>query len=114
AMSALKGHLEAPPMAVSIDAPDHVYSIYINASPERIWRALTDGEDTVRYYYGTRVVSDWRVGSHIRYDYPDGTVAADGEVIAVDPPPRRGISFFARRGPDLDAEGDAFSGWRAG
>src|SRR5215207_8102885 len=37
AMSALKGHLEAPPMAVPPDQIDHVYSIFINASPERIW-----------------------------------------------------------------------------
>src|ERR1700740_1515903 len=37
AMSALKGHLEAP-MAASLDSPDHVYAIYINASPERIWQ----------------------------------------------------------------------------
>jgi len=112
AMSALKGHLEAPPMAVSIDAPDHVYSIYINASPERIWRALTDGEDTVRYYYGTRVVSDWRVGSHIRYDYPDGTVAADGEVIAVDPPTRLEMTFIARWDPDFEAEGAVRQVWQ--
>src|SRR6266576_1511277 len=67
AMSALKGHLEAPPMAASLDSPDHVYAIYINASPERIWQAIIDGDETVRYYYGTRVVSDWKVGSQIRY-----------------------------------------------
>ena len=36
AMSALKGHLEAPPMAMPPDGVDHVYSIYINAPPERI------------------------------------------------------------------------------
>src|SRR5919107_2656633 len=82
AMSALKGHLEAAPMAVPRDELDHVYSIYINASPERVWQAITDGDETVQYYFGTRVSSDWAPGSHIRYDYPDGTVAADGDVIA--------------------------------
>jgi hypothetical protein len=34
-MSAIKDHLEAPPMAVPSDEIEHVYSIYINAEPER-------------------------------------------------------------------------------
>ena len=47
-------------MAIPPDATDHVYSIFINAEPERIWRAITNGDDTVQYYFGTRVTSDWR------------------------------------------------------
>jgi uncharacterized protein YndB with AHSA1/START domain/DNA-binding transcriptional ArsR family regulator len=111
AMSALKGHLEAPPMAAPIDSTDHVYSIFINAAPERIWHAITDSDDTVQYYYGTRVVSDWQRGSHIRYDYPDGTVAADGEVIAIDPPKRLEMTFLARWDPELEAEGPVRQVW---
>jgi uncharacterized protein YndB with AHSA1/START domain/DNA-binding transcriptional ArsR family regulator len=111
AMSALKGHLEAPPMAVPPDQIDHVYSIFINAAPDRIWRAITDGDDTVRYYYGTRVRSDWNVGSPIRYDYPDGTVAADGEVLAADPPKRLEMTFLARWDPELEAEGPVRQVW---
>jgi DNA-binding transcriptional ArsR family regulator len=112
AMSALKGHLEAPPMAASLDSPDHVYSIYINASPERIWRAITDGDETVQYYYGTRVVSDWNVGSHIRYDNPDGTLAADGEVLALDPPTWLEMTFHPRWDPDFEAEGAVRQVWQ--
>ena len=111
AMSALKGHLEAPPMAIPPDGIDHVYSIFINAPPERIWQAITDGNDTVQYYYGTRVSSEWKPGSHIRYDYPDGTVAADGEVIAVDPPRRLEMTFLARWDPELEAEGPVRQVW---
>jgi len=80
AMSRLKTRLET-----SMDTFDHVYTVFIKASPERVWRAITDGDDTVRYYFGTRVVSDWSVGAPIRYDYGDGRVAADGEVLAIDP-----------------------------
>jgi uncharacterized protein YndB with AHSA1/START domain/DNA-binding transcriptional ArsR family regulator len=112
AMTALKGHLEAPPMAASLDSPDHVYSIYITASPERIWRAITDGDDTVQYYYGTRVISDWNVGSHIRYDYPDGTIAADGEVLSLDPPTRLEMTFHPRWDPDFEAEGAVRQVWQ--
>jgi uncharacterized protein YndB with AHSA1/START domain len=111
AMSALKGHLEAPPMAVPPDELDHVYSIYINAEPERVWRAITDGDETVQYYFGTRVSSDWAPGSHIRYDNPDGTVAADGDVIAVDPPKRLEMTFQARWDPEMEAEGPVRQVW---
>lgn len=111
AMTALKGHLEAP-MTASLDSPDHVYSIYINASPDRVWRAITDGDETVQYYFGTRVLSDWQQGSHIRYDYPDGKVAANGEVLAIDPPNRLEMTFLARWDPELEAEGPVRQVWQ--
>jgi len=107
AMSALKGHLEAARMA----STDHVYRIFIKASPERVWQAITNGDDTVRYYYGTRVVSDWQAGSVVRYDYPDGTAAADGEVLAVDPPNRLELTFHARWDPEIEAEGPVRQVW---
>jgi uncharacterized protein YndB with AHSA1/START domain/DNA-binding transcriptional ArsR family regulator len=110
AMSALKGHLEAP-MAVPPDVIDHVYSIFINATPERIWQAITNGDDTVQYYYGTRVQSSWTPGASLTYDYTDGTVAADGEVIAVDPPRRLEMTFRARWDPEMEAEGKVRQVW---
>ena len=110
-MSAVKDHLEASTMAVPPDEIEHVYSIFINASPERVWRAITDGDDTVQYYYGTRVRSDWKVGSPVSYDNPDGTVAADGEVIAFDPPTRLETTFHARWDPEAEAEGPVRHVW---
>jgi uncharacterized protein YndB with AHSA1/START domain/DNA-binding transcriptional ArsR family regulator len=112
-LSALKGHLEGQAMSAeqATKAPDHVYSVYIKASPERIWRAITDGVETERYYYGTRVGSDWRPGSRIVYEYPDGSVAADGEVVEIDPPRRLVMTFQARWNPELVAEGPARMSW---
>lgn len=110
-MSAIKTHLEAPPMAVPPDEIEHVYSIFINATPDRVWRAITDGDETVQYYYGTRVKSDWSVGSHISYDYPDGTVAADGEVISIDPPSKLEMTFLARWDPEAEAQGPIRHVW---
>jgi uncharacterized protein YndB with AHSA1/START domain len=111
-MSAIKDHLEAAPMAASLpELFDHVYSIYIKADPERVWRAITDGDETVQYYYGTRVVSDWRIGSRVSYDYPDGMVAADGEVLACDPPRRLEMTFLAHWDPEVEAEGPIIHVW---
>src|SRR5262245_37910622 len=110
-MSAIKDHLEEPPMAAVADETDHVYSIFINATPERVWRAITDGDETVQYYYGTRVISDWRVGSKISYDNPDGTVAADGEIIEIDPPTRLEMTFHPRWDPEAEADGPIRHVW---
>jgi len=101
AMTTIKHRLEGDPM----DAPAHVYTVFIRATPERIWQAITDGAETERYYYGTRVASHWTVGAPIEYSYPDGRVAADGEVLEIDPPKRLVMTFHARWDPDTEKEG---------
>ena len=70
--------------------PNHVYQAYIAAEPKEVWKAITDGDYTVQYFYGTRVESDWSEGSELRYLGEDGSVVADGSVIAIDPPHRPG------------------------
>ncbi len=107
-LSAMKDHLEGRAMST----PDHVYSVYIKADPERIWRAMTDGVETEQYYYGTRVGSTWDPGSRIVYEYPDGSVAADGEVIEADRPRRLAMTFHARWDPEIEAEGPVTMVWQ--
>ena len=107
AMAGLKHHLEAPSML----APDHVYSVLIRATPDRIWRAITDGVETERYYYGTRVDSDWAVGGRVVYTYPDGSIAADGEVIEIEPERRVLMTFHPRWSPEIEAEGPVRMSW---
>jgi uncharacterized protein YndB with AHSA1/START domain len=90
-MADVKHSLEAP----SMSAPRHVYEIYIRATPEEVWRAITDPEMTQRYYYGTRVESDWRPGSRYIYRGSDGSEQLVGEVLEADPPRRLVTSFSA-------------------
>lgn len=106
AMTGLKHHLEAPMLA-----PDHVYSVLIRATPERVWKAITDGYETEHYYYGTRVDSDWSVGGRIVYAYPDGSVAADGEVVEIEPGSRVLMTFHPRWSPEIEAEGPVRMSW---
>jgi len=106
AMSMLKTRLET-----SVDSIDHVYAVFIKASPDRVWRAITDGDDTSRYYYGTRVVSDWAPGSAIRYDNDDGSLAADGEVLAIDPGKSVTMTFHPRWSPEIDEGGPVRMTW---
>ncbi len=39
--------------------------ILLDASPEKVWQALTDPEMTRKYFFGCKVVSDWKQGSPI-------------------------------------------------
>jgi uncharacterized protein YndB with AHSA1/START domain/DNA-binding transcriptional ArsR family regulator len=73
----------------------HVYQVYIQTTPERLWAAITDPVQTARYYYGTAVHSDWRPGSRLEYTYPDGSVAADGLILEVDAGRRVVMEFNA-------------------
>jgi uncharacterized protein YndB with AHSA1/START domain len=107
AMSAMKQHLESPTM----DTFEYVYSVYIQAPRERVWQAITDGDETVRYYYGTRVDSSWEPGAPLVYTYPDGSVAADGSVIEADPPASLKMTFHARWDPDAERDGPVEMAW---
>jgi DNA-binding transcriptional ArsR family regulator len=106
AMSAIKQRLEVP-----VSPIDHVYSVFIAAPPERVWLAIIDGDDTVAYYYGTRVSSAWTAGAPVTYTYPDGSVAADGSVLEIDPPNRVRLAFHPRWDPEIDAEGPVEMTW---
>ena len=110
-MTALKRRLEDPSMPAPTIAPKHVYSVFIRTTPEALWRAITDGDETVQYYYGTRVASTWLPGAPLTYLYPDGSVAADGQVIEVDPPKRLRMLFHPRWDPAIEAEGPADIEW---
>ncbi len=72
-----------------------VYEVYIHATPERIWEAITSAELTRQYYYGTEARSDWQPGSRLEYLYPDGRLAAEGTVLEADPPRRVTMTFHA-------------------
>lgn len=74
-------------------APAAVSTIYIRASPETIWRALTDPALTVRYH-GAAFETDWAPGSPFR-TIRDGQVDVEGEILEVDPPRRLVHTFRA-------------------
>jgi uncharacterized protein YndB with AHSA1/START domain/DNA-binding transcriptional ArsR family regulator len=106
-LGGLKDGLERSPMT----GPRHAYEVYIRATPERIWQALTDPDLTRQYYYGTLVHSDWQPGSPMRYDYPDGSLAAEGEVLEVDPPRRLVTTFHATWSEEVRADPPARVTW---
>ena len=62
-----------------------VYVSYIASHLAAVWDALTNPEVTQIYWYGTRVESDWKVGSKVLY-MRNGEVTDEHILLAVDPP----------------------------
>ena len=91
ALSAIKTRAEEKSMN---DLPDYAYVTYIEASPERVWEALTDPDMSAKYW-GHRNVSDWQVDSSWEHRRADGSDIADvvGTVLASVPPRRLSITF---------------------
>lgn len=59
----------------------------IAAPAEQVWRALTDPEIIARYFFGTRVETDWQPGSPIvwRGVYEGTSYEDKGQVLDVQP-----------------------------
>ena len=78
------------------DTPEFVYVIYIESTPENVWRALTDA-DLSAAYWGHGNVSEWQEGSDWKHQRTDGTGIADvvGTVVESSRPNRLVITWSA-------------------
>jgi uncharacterized protein YndB with AHSA1/START domain/DNA-binding transcriptional ArsR family regulator len=99
-LSAIKTRAEEEIMD---DRPNFVYVTYIEASPERVWDALTDA-DTTAAYWGHSNVSDWKVDSQWEHQRVDGSGIADvvGVVLEAIPPRRLTMTFDAPGDPPTE------------
>jgi uncharacterized protein YndB with AHSA1/START domain len=104
ALSGLKSRLE--------ESMEKVFEIYIRATPERIWEAITDPDLRSKYNFGARVMSDWTPGSRLEMSARDGTVPlGEGEVLEVDPPRRLVQTMRALWSDDVKREGTSRVTW---
>jgi uncharacterized protein YndB with AHSA1/START domain len=72
--------------------PEFVYVTYIETTPEKLWEALTSSEFSRRYWFGTELKPDWKVGSPLAL-VMNGTTTDTGEVLEAEPPRRLSYSF---------------------
>jgi uncharacterized protein YndB with AHSA1/START domain len=84
--------------------PEQVYEIWIRTTPERLWRAITDGEWTQRYFHETRIESTWRPGSRVVYWMEGDEVGVEGDVLECDPPRRLSITWGVRYNAEMAKE----------
>lgn len=94
-----------------MDKPVHVYKTFIRGSAQDVWDAIVNPDRTAQYFYGTRVQSDWTVGSSLVYAYPEGTLASDGQIISIDPPKRLEFTFRALWDDELSEAGAVREVW---
>src|SRR4030081_906909 len=73
--------------------PAIVYAIYIAATPEKVWQALTTAEFSKQYFSGFAIEADLRVGGAFVARAPDGSVHIGGEVIECDPPRKLTVTW---------------------
>jgi uncharacterized protein YndB with AHSA1/START domain/DNA-binding transcriptional ArsR family regulator len=87
-LSDLKHALELP---VTDPDPDYVYTTFIQTTPERLWRAITEPAFT-RRYWGVAFDTDWRPGSPMTWDY-QGITMEDPAQRVVESDPYRRLSY---------------------
>lgn len=73
--------------------PLTVYTIYIAATPEQVWNALTSAEFSRKYFSGLAVEMEPRLGGRFMVRLPDGTAHISGEVLEYEPPTRLTVSW---------------------
>lgn len=91
ALADLKAALEKGGVTVNqtTTKPKQLYEVYINASPEKVWQAITRPEFTSRYFYGSQVDSTFEPGAKLNHYAEDrSSLMVEGEIIEADPPRR--------------------------
>ena len=82
-----------------------IYQLFIKATPEAIWDAITRPEFTSRYFYGSLVETTAEAGTPFRYYAPDGeTVWSDETVLESDPPRRLVVGWRSLYNEDAVGE----------
>jgi uncharacterized protein YndB with AHSA1/START domain len=103
ALAALKTDLEGRETMPA--APEQVYEIFIQATPEQIWDAITKPEFTAKYFYGSKVHTTGEAGSPIRHYAPDGETLWGGDTILEIAPAKRLVhTWRSLYNPELAAE----------
>jgi uncharacterized protein YndB with AHSA1/START domain len=78
-----------------------VYQVFIKASPEQIWDAITKPEFTSKYFYGVSIEA--RNGRRVVHG-GDGALWSDDPLIEEEPPRRLVHSWLSTYDPEMAAE----------
>jgi uncharacterized protein YndB with AHSA1/START domain len=85
-----------------------VYSVFIKATPEQIWEAITNPEFTEKYFYASRVEL---ANGRRRAFGPKGELWGDEAILEEDPPRRLVHGWRALYDPELAEEATSRVTW---
>ena len=78
-----------------------VYRVFIKATPEQIWEAITNPDFTERYFYGVRI--DTKPQLRVTHA-PDSDMSGEDPVFEWDPPKRLVHGWRSKWNPELSVE----------
>jgi uncharacterized protein YndB with AHSA1/START domain len=78
-----------------------VYQLFIRATPEQVWDAITKSEFTTQYFFASRIEME---GGRRRAHGPGGELWGDSAILEEDPPRRLVHEWQGLYDPDLAAE----------
>jgi uncharacterized protein YndB with AHSA1/START domain len=79
-----------------------VYQVFIKATPEAIWDAITKPEFTEKYFYGVRI--DTNAERRITHAYDGSDTYGEDPVVEFDPPRRLVHGWQSKWNAELAAE----------
>ncbi|HEY3556561.1 MAG TPA: SRPBCC family protein [Kribbella sp.] len=88
----------------SVSSGTLVFQIYIRSTPEQVWEAITSPQFRAKYFYGSTVESDYKVGSRMRSRGPNGELWGDNLILESDPPRLLSHEWRSLYDPELAAE----------
>jgi uncharacterized protein YndB with AHSA1/START domain len=99
-------------MTTMVATTTQVYQVYIKATPESLWEAITDPETRAKYHHGSRLETTFEVGSPFRTWSPDRSqLWGDNVVLECDPPRRLSYTWRSLYDEDLAAEEESRVTW---
>ena len=89
-------------MTTTTATTTQVYRIFIKATPEAIWDAITKPEFTEKYFYGVRI--DTIAERRLTQAYDGSDTAGEDPVFEFDPPRRLVHGWQSKWNPELSGE----------
>jgi uncharacterized protein YndB with AHSA1/START domain len=85
-----------------------VFQVFIKATPEQIWEAITKPEFTEKYFFASRI--EMNNGRRVSYG-PDGSLWGDEAILEEDPPRRLVHGWRSLYDPELAEEEPSRVSW---
>ncbi len=100
-------------MTTTIEAPTtQVYQLFIKATPEQVWEAITRSEFRQKYFHGSSIESTFVPGTPVRIWSPDHSqLWGDNTILECDPPRKLVHTWSSLYNQEFAAEGESRVSW---
>ena len=89
-------------MTTATATTTQVYRVFIKATPEQVWDAITNPDFTEKYFYGVRI--DTKPTLRVTHAYDDSDSYGEDPVFEWDPPRRLVHGWRSKWNAELSAE----------